>query len=239
MKKNTSIISTLAICFLLFALSSVSSCKKDKDPNALAGETNIPLTQKDSVTSIYIEADGQTLPSTTIKVVSNNNGMVTYQTTIDLLGVPDSILTELATVLPAMYNYYKPKDLTYQLTPDGKIQAQFTVKITSEGMQDFFVEGKPFVAVKYEDPQGTSYSLQMDNGTTITRTITEKTGVDDWPYGFYYIKTSKIETVCPADDPVMQKITYRANHKFGLVYIELQLKNGKVIKTDIFPWFLL
>ncbi|MFN8286634.1 MAG: hypothetical protein U0V74_07780 [Chitinophagales bacterium] len=237
MKKHTFLPFLFALVLLLF--TSASSCKKDNDPNALGGDTNIALTQKDSVTSIYIEADGQTLPSTTVKVVSNNNGMVTYQTTIDLLGVPDSILTELVTVLPALYNFYKPKDFTYQLTPDGKIQAQFTVKITSEGMQDFFVEGKPFIAVKYDDAQGTSYNVKMDDGTTITRTITEKTGVDDWPYGFYYIKTSKIETICPAADPVMQKITYRANHKFGLVYVEVLLKNGKVLRTDIFPWFLL
>jgi hypothetical protein len=39
-----------ALLVVLFTLFAANSCKKDSGPNVLGGETNIPLTQKDSVT---------------------------------------------------------------------------------------------------------------------------------------------------------------------------------------------
>jgi hypothetical protein len=105
-------------------------------------------------------------------------------------------------------------------------------------MQSYFIDGKPWT-VKYADPQGTNYNLTRDNGDVLTATVTEKTGQDDWPYGFMYIKTSKVEFNCPATDPVGKKVTYRVNHKFGLVYLKAESKDGRVIELDLFPWFLL
>ncbi len=230
--------------YILFAtfitlLLLVTACKKDKDPNALEGDTNIALTAKDSVTSVYMEMDGLQAPSAQIKVVSNVDGQVTYHATIPMTGIADSLKAQLAAVIPSMINYYHPQNLSVQIASNGDIEADFTIKITSEGIQHSFIEGKPCLVVKYGDGVGSSYSVTMDNGKTVTSTVTEKTGVDDWPYGFYYIKTSKVVTTVPEDDPVIQSLSYRANHKFGIVYIEVTTKAGKTIKVDLFPWFLL
>ncbi len=240
MKKLKSITKKLAMFSLLLAVVlTVNSCKKNNDPSVLGGDTNIPLTQKDSVTSLYFTVNGGTsLPGATIKVISNDNGMVTYGATVDLNAYPDSVVSALTTMVPELISYYNPKDLTWSLSPSGIITVQFKLKVTSEGMQNYFVDGKPWT-VKYADPQGTTYNVTRDNGDTLTATVTEKTGLDDWPYSFWSIKTSKVEYVAPATDPVLSKVTFRVNHKFGLVYLKAEGKDGRVLELDLFAWFLL
>ncbi len=238
--KNTKQISSKAAMVLAFLiiLLTANSCKKNNDPNVLGGETNIPLTQKDSVTNVYFTVNGVNLPGTTFKVLSNDNGMVTYTATVDATAYPDTMIADLITILPQLINYYNPKDVTWSVSTSGILNVQFKLKITSEGMQNYFVDGKPWT-VKYADPQGTNYSVTRNNGETLTATVTEKTGVDDWPYSFWMIKTSKVEYIAPASDPVLSKVTYRVNHKFGLVYIKAEGKNGKVIEIDLVSFFLL
>lgn len=227
-----------AFLLLLFVLTGVNSCKKNNDPNVLGGETNIPLTQKDSVTNLYFTVNGVSLPGASIRVLANDNGMVTYAATVDATVYPDTMIADLVTMIPQLINYYNPKDVTWSVSPQGVVNVQFKLKITSEGMQNYFVEGQPWT-VKYADPQGTNYSVTRANGETLTATVTEKTGVDDWPYSFWMIKTSKVEYLAPATDPVLSKVTFRVNHKFGLVYLKAEGKNGKVTEIDLVSFFLL
>lgn len=210
-------------------LTSLNSCKKDdpEGPNDLGGETVIELTQVGNVSSAYMKFGIMDLPSGEMTVTSNNKGVVTYHMFVDLTGSPDSAM--LAGVIPDEY-----KDA------NGNVSTEFTFKITSEGVQDIFKRDRPWTIVKYNDGVGTTYPFTTDNGTELVRTITEKTGQDDWPMGFMYIKTTKVEQLLPPDDKTAEKITFRANHKFGLVYIELQLKNGGgTASIDIIPWFML
>ncbi len=228
-----------ALLVVLFTLFAANSCKKDSGPNVLGGETNILLTQKDSVTDIYFTVNGgSSLPGASIKVLSNDNGMVTYGATVDLNAYPDSVVNNLVTMVPQLITYYNPKDLTWSLSPSGVLNVQFKLKITSEGIQNYFVDGQPWT-VKYADGVGTDYTVTRDNGDVLTATITEKTGLDDWPYSFWSIKTSKVEYNAPASDPVLSKVTFRVNHKFGLVYLKAEGKDGKVLELDLFAWFLL
>ncbi len=217
----------------------VGSCEKENsDPNSLGGTTNIPLTQKDSVTDLYFKVNGVDYSGVTIKVVSNENGLVTYGANVDLKAFPDSLVATLLTMVPKLVDYYKPSNLTWTVSPALVLTVQFKLRITSEGIQNFFVEGKPWT-VKYADGVGTKYSLRRDNGEVLTATVTEKTGQDDWPYVFWKIKTSKVEYMPPSDDPVLSKVTFRVNHKFGLVYLQAEGKDGKVIEVDLVTFFLL
>lgn len=218
---------SIALITVLF--TSLNSCKKDspEGPNDLGGDTNIELTQVGNVSSAYMKFGNMDLPSGEMTVTSNDNGIVTYHMFVDLTGSPDSAM--LAGVIPDEY-----KDA------DGNVSTEFTFKITSEGVQDVFKRDRPWTIVKYDDEVGTEYPFTTNNGTNLVRTITEKTGQDDWPMGFMYIKTTKVEQVLPPTDKTAEKITFRANHKFGLVYIELQLKNGGgTASIDIVPWFML
>ena len=53
------------------------------------------------------------------------------------------------------------------------------------------------------------------------------------------IKTSLVEYDAPADDPVISKVYYRVNHKFGLVYLKVLCKNGKVLEMSLLNYFLM
>jgi hypothetical protein len=227
------------LCFSALILFSVSACKKNNDPNALTGDTSIPLTAKDSVTTMYFQLNGQSFPQgATIKVAGNDNGMVTYTGSFNLNAYPDTLINNLVTILPSLINYYNPKDLTYSISPSGILTVQFTLKITSDGMQNYFVDGNPWT-MRYDDALGTNNNVTRKNGQVLTATVTEKTGQDDWPFGFYYIKTSKIEYNAPADDPAVQKVTLRVNHKFGLVYVKADTKTGKALEVFLYPYFLM
>lgn len=121
---------------------------------------------------------------------------------------------------------------------NNELTFEFKLKVTSEGYLDYFMEGKPWVIGRYADGVGTKYSIKNSKGETLTREVTEKTGKDEWPLGFFLIKTSKIEQQAPADDPVIDKVIYRINHKFGLVYVEYQLKDGTSLKLNVWAWFI-
>jgi hypothetical protein len=218
---------------LLFMLSvvifGISACKKDNEngPNDLGGETNIPLTQVGNESSLYLTiGSGGSSVNGTMTVIKNEKGVITYNVIADLTGNPDSAF--IAALVPAEY-----KD------NQGRITGEFKFKITSEGIQDYFHSNKPWTVVKYEDEVGDSYSITTENGDVLTRTVVEKTGIDEWPLGFFNIKTVAVEQGVPESDELLKKITYRANHKFGLVYIKAELKNGQVVEADIVPWFLL
>lgn len=231
----------LFIATVVVATFSITSCKKEggEGGGSLRGNTDIALTQVDSVTSISVTVNGESVPmDVDVKVVSNDKGMVTYGATVNLNSVPDSFVNALATMAPALIDYYNPKDVNFNISPSGELTFSFKVKVTSEGMQNYFVEGKPWTA-KYGDPVGTQYKVERDNGDVLTSTVTEKTGQDDWSYGFMYIKTSKLEYNAPVSDPVLDNVSYRINHKFGLVYLKIVGKDGKEYELDLFPYFLL
>jgi hypothetical protein len=214
----------LFLPILLVALSFIfnAGCKKENDANFLGGETNIPLTQVGVKSSLVINIGNYYLPDAEMTVISNDNGVVTYHAVIDLTGSDDSAL--IAGLVP---NEYKDAQ--------GRINTNFKFKITSEGIQDYFQSDKPWTVVKYNDPVGTNYDITNVHGDRMRRTVTEKTGTDDFPYGWLLIKTSKVEQNLDPSDNIATKITYRANHRFGLVFMEVELKGGATASIYVFP----
>ncbi len=223
--------------FLLLAVFLTCS-KDDNDPNSLGGDTNIALTAVNSETSVFGSYQGLNVSGGKITVKSNDKGLVTYEAVVDLNQFPDSLKLKALTIMGQVFAYYNFSDTSYSITPDNKLKFQFQLKITSEGYMDFFTEGKPWVIGKYGDGVGTKYTVTNDNGEELVREVTEKTGNDDWPFGFYLIKTSKIEHVAPADNPAFEKVTYRINHRFGLVYVEYLLRDGTVLRLNVYASFV-
>ncbi|MCC7466162.1 MAG: hypothetical protein IT261_07840 [Saprospiraceae bacterium] len=222
----------------LMVLVAFVSCKKEEAKDGLGGETNIALTAVDSVSGVYVELDGANALSTEIRVKSNDDGDVTYAGTVDLLTLSQDMQTKALEILNEHGDYYDAgKYVT--LTQDFKLNFEFKVRITSEGYLDYFADGKPWVIAKYNDPVVTTYKVTKDNGEELVRTITEKTGQDDWPFGFFLIKTVKVEQQVASDDPLVAHIEYRVNHKFGLVYLKYAFKDGTELAIDVIPWFLL
>lgn len=222
--------SLILLALPLAAALTQFSCKEKeeppKDPNEMGGEVDIPLTKTGNETDTWLTLGNSPSIKGTMTVIKNDKGVVTYKVIFDYSGHEDSAL--LDQWVPAQY-----KDSL------GRISTEMKFKITSEGIQDYFQSNKPWTLVKYNDPVGTEYSVVTENGQTLKRKITEKSTVDDWPLSFWYIKTTKIEQELPESDELAKKITYRANHKFGLVYMETELKIGLTAKMQIVPFFLL
>ncbi|MBK7523855.1 MAG: hypothetical protein IPI53_06750 [Saprospiraceae bacterium] len=229
---------TRILLFSFLLLVWIFSCGKEDANTELGGDTNIPLTKVDSVSNVYLNYNGTYLGSTTMKVVSNNNGEVTYNAKMDLKTFPNDLKLKALEYLPKVQSYYNVPNL--KITPDQQIEFDFKLKITSEGYLDYFTDGKPWVMIKYENGVGAEYKITNNKGQELSRKITEKTGIDDYPFGFLLIKTTKVEHIAPADNPVFSKVTYRANHKFGLVDVEFVLKDKDETKfgIDIRAFFL-
>lgn len=222
----------------LMVLVAFVSCKKEEAKDGLGGDTNIPLTAVDSVSGVTVELDGANAVSTEIRVKSNDDGDVTYAGSINLLTLSQEMHARVLEVLNEHGAYYDANKYV-TLTPDFNLHFEFKLRITSEGYMDYFADGKPWVMAKYNDPVGTTYKVTNDKGEELVRTITEKTGQDDWPFGFFLIKTVKVEQQVASDDPLVAHIEYRVNHKFGLVYLKYEFKDGTELEIDVIPWFLL
>ncbi len=212
---------------LLLVLTAISCTKEG---GKLGGSTDLDLTKVDgSDFVVYAASSGVDFPIIHANVLSNNSGDVTFRITLDFTGHPDSAI--LVPLIPAYL-----KDAQNRVFHDVKL------RFTSQGIQDYEENSgdNPFTIVKYDANVGDKYIFTTSNGKTLTRTVTERTDSDDWPFTMFYIKTIKVEQTEFSDiwDSVIEKLVFRANHKFGLVYIEATLKNGKVIKVDIVPWHM-
>lgn len=212
----------------------LTSCQKEDHNTELGGSTDLLLTKVDSVSGVSLTYDNQYIGSTDMKVIANQKGVVTYHGKMDLSGISESMKLKALDLLPKLMDYYKITNL--KINENQEIDFTFNLKITSEGYLDYFTEGKPWVMARYEDGVGTEYTITNEKGQQLVRRITEKSGVDEWPLGFYLIKTSLVEHVPPADNPVFNKVSYRLNHRFGLVYVEFELKDGSKLGIDIYAF---
>ncbi len=81
------------------------------------------------------------------------------------------------------------------------------------------------VLVKYDASVGDTFTTATSGKV---RKVVSKTGVDDYPYGFYLIKTIQVETTVNEASRVsgISKITYIANHRFGMVGVKVDFEDG-------------
>ena len=86
--------------------------------------------------------------------------------------------------------------------------------------------------VKYDSSVGDTYPI---GSTGNERKVVSKTGVDDYPYGFYMIKTIQVEQEGDNLKSVgMTKYTYVYNHKFGLVGIKVDFDDGSSVTYPVY-----
>ncbi len=88
------------------------------------------------------------------------------------------------------------------------------------------------VLVKYDSKVGDTYPV---GNTGKERKVVSKTGEDDYPYGFFLIKTIQVETT-PIDmkSGGIQKITYIANHKFGMVGVKVDFDDETSVTFPVY-----
>jgi hypothetical protein len=219
----------------LMLVMSFSSCDKIKDlfssdddssndPNVIGGDANITLAQVGNEFSTSSVNIGGTYYSDIVQPVTitkNDNGIVTVKLVADLSKVP---------ALAVLNNYF-PSSMK---DASGRLSTEVQFKVTSEGIQDSFNPDKQLhTMVKYDCNVGDQYPLTGSDGVTITRTVTTKSTTDDFSYGLMLIKATTIEQ--NSRIPGVQKIIYKANHKFGLVFMQLVPESGSSGSMYVYP----
>jgi hypothetical protein len=211
---------------MIFMVLFVFSCKSDSanGPNDLGGDTNIVLAQVGNTATIGSILVGSQYynSNTSFRITKNDNGVATIKVTADLTQIP-GLQTYLANVIPA-----NMKDAS------GKIDTEIKLKMTSEGIQDYFnIDHKAQTLVKYDANVGDEYSLTLSNGKTKTRTVTAKSTTDDEPYGFMLIKAITVES--NSTYLGIRKTIYKVNHKFGIVYAQVVAEDGSTASVYFYP----
>lgn len=213
---------------LLLAAMTLAACSQSstEGPNDLGGDTNIPLNTvgNDFSPSVYLGSSYLALRDT-MYITKNQNGFVTVRVWADLSAYP-----ALRSILPAS-----------RLDTAGNLNTEVHVRMTSEGIQDYRLAdsdwSKPFTIIKYNCSVGDKYTFTTSSGTTVTRTVTQKSTTDDFSYGFLLIKTNTTEETPVNDLNGVTKLKYITNHKFGLVQIVVTLSNGTDLKITLWPTF--
>ena len=207
----------------------MSSCSSDESAssggNSLSGDANIAMNTVGNVFSLGdIQVGSTPVPCDgKMTIVSNEGGVITAKlevSTQSLKQVP-AFATILAGVQPQ------------HLDPDGNISTELKFKSTSEGILDYAnMDEKPHMLIRYADGVGTEYTITKSSGRKLTRRIVAKSSEDDFPYGFMYIKTTTVES--DINTGGIRKAVYRANHKFGIVYVELTLEDGSTMSAYLY-----
>ena len=212
----------LSILLVFFVSYFFIACEDETDdPNTLGGDPNTEISNVGDEFGLGIKIGNTSVNiNESIKVISNNNGLVTFEVKANVSQVPK--LKTLVDMIPI--DVYDSQ---------GNIDVDVQMKVTTEGIQDFFnKDSKPHTLVKYNSNPGDKYELKKADGKTITRTVTAKSDVDDFPYGFYNIKTTTIEQ--DSRIPGVSKFVYRANHKFGIVHVEAYMEDGSKISSYVY-----
>lgn len=204
--------------FILSFIGMMVSCNllenSKTSSTSIGGDTNLDMNKPGTTFYSYVKIGSTNFnANSTITVLNNDNGVISVQ-------VKATLPANIAALVPANY-----KDAS------GKLNTTLKYKNTSEGILDYTVkEGLPFVLANYSSSVGDKYVLTKGDGTTITRTVTDKSEIDNFPYGMLLIKTMTVEQ--DSNIPGLRKIAYKVNHKFGLVQIQLFWEDGTITSID-------
>lgn len=207
----------MLFCIAMMVLCS--SCDKllnKDDPTVLSGDPSAMSEVGVTVTSSSDPAAGVSDFNATVTALKDGISTYTAQAT-----VTNPLLKNMVANFPGV-----------TIDGDKVTITDFKMQQTTAGLKCISGPGSG-ILVKYDSSVGDTYPI----GTTDhVRTVVSKTGVDDYPYGFYLIKTIQVETNPNnlKSTAGVSKITYIANHKFGLVGVKVAFDDGS---STTFPLY--
>lgn len=208
--------SVISLLFLTIFVSCSKEEIKESNPD-IGGTTNLGInTVGNQFYGSLKLGDTYFTTNESIKIASNDNGVlsITAQTNAP-------VNNPIYKLIPDKYK-----------TATG-LSGTFKIKSTSEGIQDFFnKDEKAFTLVKFDAKVGDKYVIKKSDGTFITREVIQRSETDDYPYGFFNIKTITVQQ--DSRIPGVSKILYRVNHKFGIVNVEFKMEDGTSNNSYIF-----
>lgn len=184
---------------------------------------------KIGITSVKLGGDpsamgkeGVTVSSTLSVVggVSGFSGIVT-----DVEGDISTYSGQATVTNPALRNAFANIP---EVTIDGDIVKTKNIKFRQSTNGIELMSGPTSgVIVKYNSKVGDKYPV---GNTGDYRTVVSKSTTDDYPYGFFNIKVIEVEEIPNSFKSVgttgVTKITYWANHRFGLVGVKFFYDDG-------------
>lgn len=198
------------IPFILF------SCKKDgiKD---ISG--NVTAMGQVGVTVSSSQQPIQGVSNFNASVVALQDGVSTYAASAT---VSNNLLLNFLSNYPDVF------------TINGNIVTTNSIRLkqTSEGVK-CETPAFPGVVVKYSSKVGDKYPV---GNTGINRQVVSKSTEDDYPYGFMLIKTIQVEQPIPAAHKVsgVTKLVYVANHRFGIVAVDVYFDDGSKVTFPLY-----
>ena len=211
--KNRYLILIVVLVVVLF-----QSCKKDSssvDSSELGGDPS-PM-----------GVVGTTLSSSSLPV----SGISGFSGKVDALSGGISSYSGKAVVQNSVIKNILSNYPAYKISGDTISVSNFQFKQTLEGIQSYVKDGEG-ILVKYGSAVGDKYTV---GSTGRTRTVISKSTADDYYYGGLMIKVMQIEEPTPGFKSVgISKITYWANHKFGLVGVTYNLTDGSTISLPVY-----
>lgn len=199
----------LRLSGLMFIMVFVAACKKD--------DTSIGGTPSElgAVGMEYVSGGSSAAGATDISAVvtSREDGISSFSGT--------AVVTSQA-LKNILSNFPGTTINGNNVTVDG-----VELKITNEGVES--VTGLlPGILVRYGSKVGDTYPIP---GTNKKRTVVSKSTEDDFAWAFFLIKVVKVEE--PTQQFGVNKTTYIANHKFGIVEIVFEMDDGSVVEFTI------
>lgn len=205
---------TFCILFGFFFLSCEKILDKE-DANDLSGDQSPMGEVGASVSSSSAEIAG--VSDFSAVVTKLENGVSTYTASAK---VSNTFIKNMVASFPGV-----------TINGDNVTITDMKIQQTKEGIKCHSGPGAG-VLVKYDSEVGDTYPVGK---TGKERKVVSKTGVDDYPYGFYLIKTIQVETT-PIDmkSGGVEKITYIANHKFGMVGVKVDFDDASSVTFPVY-----
>ena len=203
----------LFLNMVFLSLSCEDTDKRD-DSNVLAGEQSEMGKVGVTVTSSSAEIAGVSNASAVVDNLENGISSYSAQAT-----VTNDILKNMIANFPGVL-----------IDGDNVSVENLQIQQTTGGIK--CITGPDSgILINYNSNVGDTYPI---GSTGRVRTVISKTGVDDYPYGFYLIKTIQVESnrLGLRSATGVSKITYIANHKFGMVGVKVTFTDGS---SAIFP----
>jgi hypothetical protein len=206
----------LFVTLIFFWGSSCEILSKDDDNKVLEGDQSALGETGTTFTSSTIEISG--VKDFAASVASLSGGVSSFSATAT---VTNDVLKNMVSNFPGVVVNGNQVSIT-----DMKMQ------ITTEGIKCLTGPGEGII-VKYDSEVGDTYPIGSSDNV---RKVVSKSTTDDYSYGFLMIKTIQVES-SPSNLKSMtgvSKITYIANHRFGLVGVKLNYEDGSSASFPVY-----
>lgn len=198
----------LPLLLVLITVAGLISCKKSSDNNTT---TTAGVQSPMGAVGTLVTAGSSTanVSHMTASVTTLTGGVSSYS--------GSAIITD------ANYKNMLSNVPGITISGDSVRVTGFNIKQTLDGIECQNPIG-PGTVVNYASNVGDTYTV---GSTGRTRTVTYKSTTDEFPYAGMYIKVIQVVEPTPGLKSIgLSKITYTANHKFGLVAVYYDFTDG-------------